>query len=231
MKESSWMKCWAIGMPAKSLVLENGNKVVLYFCWWRDNLEKILGMVYLMKDSFVVLRSRTEIPHKRLQIQFGKDVIPSGLSFRGRMYKGTYAVSFCTKRVLPCTSVPLRNHGRADRNRFRGSRHLCSSSRCSKVDGLVIQTRSLANFPTAPRIWTASERRIAICAGDWKKQLGNTTRKSIAALNDVTMQCCTSRSSDQWTSSTRILFKVLRAHISSFRWRSRVCNSYMHLAW
>ena len=153
-------------MPARSLALVHGNEVVLYFCWERDNLETIPGMVYLRKDSFVVLGSRAEIPHKRLQIQFEKDVIPSGLSFRGRMYKGTYTVSFCTKHVLPCTAVPLRNHGRADRNRFRGSRHLCSSSRCSKVDGLVIQTRSLANFPTAPRICTASERRIAICAGD-----------------------------------------------------------------
>ena len=67
--DGSWIKCCAIGMPARSLALVHGNEVVLYFCWERDNLETIPGMVYLRKDSFVVLGSRAEIPHKRLQIE------------------------------------------------------------------------------------------------------------------------------------------------------------------
>ena len=143
-------------------------------------------------------------------------------------------VSFCNKRMLPCTSRPLRGHGCAVCNRFRGSRDHCSSGRCSTVDRLVTQTRSLAKFPTASRICTvalctASEGRIAVCASDWNTQLGIATRKGISAWSEVTRQYCTSRRSHQWTSFTGIPFRVLRAHTAWFRWRSRVCNSYMHL--
>ena len=67
--DGSWIKCCPIGRLAQSLALVNGNEVVLYFCWGRDNLGTIPGMVSLMKDTFVVLGSRTEIPHKRLQIE------------------------------------------------------------------------------------------------------------------------------------------------------------------
>ena len=66
----SWIKCCAIGMPARSLALVNGNEVVLYFCSGRASLGTSPGMVYLMKDSIVVkLESRTEVPPKRLQIE------------------------------------------------------------------------------------------------------------------------------------------------------------------
>ena len=67
--DGAWIRCCAIGMPARSLALVTGNEIVLYFCWGRDNLGTIPGMVYVMKDSFVVLGARTEIPHKRLQIE------------------------------------------------------------------------------------------------------------------------------------------------------------------
>ena len=53
--DGSWIKCCAIGMPARSLALVNGNEIVLYFCWGRDNLGTIPGMVYLRKNTFVVL--------------------------------------------------------------------------------------------------------------------------------------------------------------------------------
>ena len=42
-------------MPARSLALVNGNEIVLYFCWGRDNLGTIPDMIYLRKDTFVVL--------------------------------------------------------------------------------------------------------------------------------------------------------------------------------
>ena len=66
----SWIKCCAIGMPARSLALVNGNEVVLYFCSGRGSLGTSPDMVYLMKDSLVVkLGSRTEVPPKRFQIE------------------------------------------------------------------------------------------------------------------------------------------------------------------
>ena len=66
----AWIKCCAIGMPARSLALVNGNEVVLYFCSGRGSLGTSPGMIYLMKDSLVVkLGSRTEVPHKRFQIE------------------------------------------------------------------------------------------------------------------------------------------------------------------
>ena len=66
----TWIKCCAIGMPARSLALDNGNEVVLYFCTGRASLGTSPGMVYLMKDSLVVqLGSRAEVPPKRLQIE------------------------------------------------------------------------------------------------------------------------------------------------------------------
>ena len=42
-------------MPARSIALVNGNEIVLYFCWGRDNLGTIPGMVFLRKNTFVVL--------------------------------------------------------------------------------------------------------------------------------------------------------------------------------
>ena len=66
----SWIKCCAIGMPARSLALANGSEVVLYFCTGRASLGTSPGMVYLMKDSLVVkVGSRSEVPPKRLQIE------------------------------------------------------------------------------------------------------------------------------------------------------------------
>ena len=66
----AWIKCCAIGMPARSLALVNGNEVVLYFCSGRGILGTSPGMIYLMKDSLVVkLGSKTKIPHKIFQIE------------------------------------------------------------------------------------------------------------------------------------------------------------------
>ena len=66
----SWIKCCAIGMPARSLALVNGNEVVLYFCSGRGSLGTSPGMVYLMKDSLIVkVGSRPEVPPKRFQIE------------------------------------------------------------------------------------------------------------------------------------------------------------------
>ena len=66
----SWIKCCAVGMPARSVSLSNGNEVVLYFCTGRASLGTSPGMLYLMKDSVVVkVGFRTEVPIKRLQIE------------------------------------------------------------------------------------------------------------------------------------------------------------------
>ena len=66
----TWIKCCAIGMPARSLALVNGNEVVLYFCTGRHGIGTSPGMVYLMKDSLVVqLCTRAEMPLKRLQLE------------------------------------------------------------------------------------------------------------------------------------------------------------------
>ena len=51
----SWIKCCAIGIPERSLAWKNGNEVVLYFCWGRDDVGAIPDMIYLRKDTFVVL--------------------------------------------------------------------------------------------------------------------------------------------------------------------------------
>ena len=66
----SWIKCCAIGMPARSLALLDGNEVVLYFCTGRAGIGTSPGMVYLMKDSLVVqLGARAEVPPKRTWIE------------------------------------------------------------------------------------------------------------------------------------------------------------------
>ena len=68
------------------------------------------------------------------------------IELQGKRCESACAVCLCNKRLLPCTSQPLRGHGCAGCNRFRRSRDLCSSGRCSIVDRLVPQTRSLAKF-------------------------------------------------------------------------------------
>ena len=66
----SWIKCCAVGMPARSVSLANGNEVVLYFCTGRASIGTSVGMLYLMKDSVVVkVGFKTEVPVKRLQIE------------------------------------------------------------------------------------------------------------------------------------------------------------------
>ena len=66
----SCIKCCAIGLPARSLALRDGNEVVLYFCKGRGSIGTSSGMVYLMKDSLVVqLGARAEIPAKRTWIE------------------------------------------------------------------------------------------------------------------------------------------------------------------
>ena len=70
--DGSWIKCCAIGMPARSLALVNGNEVVLYFCSGRGSLGTPPGMVYLMKDSLVVLvghRAASAIKRSEISVE------------------------------------------------------------------------------------------------------------------------------------------------------------------
>ena len=55
-----WIRCCAVGLPARSRALSNGNDLVLYFGLGRAGLGSTPGMIYFMKDSLFV-----QVGHRR----------------------------------------------------------------------------------------------------------------------------------------------------------------------
>ena len=49
-----WIRCCAVGLPARSLALSHGNEVVLYYGLGRAGLGSTPGMIYFLKDSLFV---------------------------------------------------------------------------------------------------------------------------------------------------------------------------------
>jgi hypothetical protein len=49
-----WIRCCAVGLPARSRTLSNGNEVVSYFGLGRPGLGSTPGMIYFLKDSLFV---------------------------------------------------------------------------------------------------------------------------------------------------------------------------------
>ena len=67
-ESGAWIKCCALGLSARARALANGNDVVLYFTTGRSS-HLGSGMLYLMKDSLMVLVSRHCIERvKRIEI-------------------------------------------------------------------------------------------------------------------------------------------------------------------
>ena len=64
----SWISCCALGSNASSLSLEAGNDVVLYFVTGRSATGSNPGMLYLMKDSVIVMLGRRH-PHTQKKHQ------------------------------------------------------------------------------------------------------------------------------------------------------------------
>jgi hypothetical protein len=64
-----WIRCCAVGLPARSLALSNGNEVVLYYGLGRAGLGSTPGMIYFLKDSlFVQVGHRADPIVRRAEI-------------------------------------------------------------------------------------------------------------------------------------------------------------------
>jgi hypothetical protein len=57
-----WIRCCAVGLPARSLALSNGNEVVSYFGLGRPGLGSTPGMIYFLKDSLFVQVGHHPVP-------------------------------------------------------------------------------------------------------------------------------------------------------------------------
>jgi hypothetical protein len=60
-----WIRCCAVGLPARSLALSNGNEVVLYYGLGRAGLGSTPGMIYFLKDSLFVQVGHRAVPIMR----------------------------------------------------------------------------------------------------------------------------------------------------------------------
>ena len=64
----SWMQCCGIGRNGRGDVFQDGNEVILYYASGRKGSGTSENLVYLFKDSMIVLIGKKNT-QKRMQIE------------------------------------------------------------------------------------------------------------------------------------------------------------------